>query len=402
LNEQILAIVVAAGRGERAGLVPPKQYRPIAGRPLLARCLGALAAHPAIAGILTVIAPEDRPHFDAVMALLPGHVRDLMLEPVAGGASRQASVMAGLDALDRLSPPALVLIHDAARPFPSVELIGRVIDGARGHGAAIPGIAVTDTIKLIDDASMVQGTPVRAMLRAVQTPQGFAFAPLMAAHRKAALAGGLSFTDDAALIEWSGGHVQVVAGDPANFKVTMPEDFERAERHVSGPCPEIRVGSGYDVHAFTDGDHVWLGGVRVAHDRGVLAHSDGDVVLHALTDAILGALADGDIGTHFPPSDMRWRGQASALFLEHAAGLVAARGGRILHLDATVICEAPRIGAHREAMRAEIARAAGIAIERVSIKATTSERLGFTGRREGLAAQATATLSLPLSLPVDD
>jgi 2-C-methyl-D-erythritol 4-phosphate cytidylyltransferase/2-C-methyl-D-erythritol 2,4-cyclodiphosphate synthase len=255
---------------------------------------------------------------------------------------------------------------------------------------------------VVNAGGRVSATPERAQLRAVQTPQGFAFAPLLRAHRAVALAGDMSFTDDAALIEWAGGEVHVVEGDPGNFKVTMPADFERAERRLAGPAPEIRVGNGYDVHAFTDGDHVWLGGVRIAHDRGVLAHSDGDVVLHALTDAVLGALGDGDIGTHFPPSDMRWRGQASALFLEHAAGLVAARGGRIVHLDATVICEAPRIGAHREAMRAAIARAAGIGMDRVSIKATTSEKLGFTGRREGLAAQATATISLPPARRDDD
>jgi 2-C-methyl-D-erythritol 4-phosphate cytidylyltransferase/2-C-methyl-D-erythritol 2,4-cyclodiphosphate synthase len=401
LNDDIVAIVVAAGRGERAGAGLPKQYRRVAGRALLAHAIAALAAHPNIARILTVIGPDDREPYDMAVAELPADIQAKLLDPVAGAATRQGSVHAGLAALEAVSP-ASVLVHDAARPFADVALIGRVIDAARRHGAAIPGIAVTDTIKVVDSGGCVSATPERAQLRAVQTPQGFAFAPLLRAHQAAALAGDLSFTDDAALIEWAGGQVHVVEGDPGNFKVTMPDDFERAERRLAGPAPEIRVGTGYDVHAFTDGDHVWLGGVRIAHDRGVLAHSDGDVVLHALTDAVLGALADGDIGTHFPPSDMRWRGQASALFLEHAAGLVAARSGRILHLDATVICEAPRIGAHREAMRAAIARAAGIGMDRVSIKATTSEKLGFTGRREGLAAQATATISLPPARRDDD
>jgi 2-C-methyl-D-erythritol 4-phosphate cytidylyltransferase/2-C-methyl-D-erythritol 2,4-cyclodiphosphate synthase len=399
LNDEVVAIVVAAGRGERAGPGLPKQYRRIAGRPLLARSLMAIAAHPDVTRLVVVINPEDRSLYDDVLDGLPDDLRGRMAQPVAGGATRQESVAAGLSALAGLAS-GTVLVHDAARPFASVSLIGRVIDGARIHGAAIPGIAVTDTIKAVDETGLVRATPDRAALRAVQTPQGFAFAPLLEAHRRAALATHHAFTDDAALIEWTGGSVQVVTGEAANFKVTMPEDFDRAERQIAGPSPEIRIGTGYDVHAFTDGDHIWLGGVRIAHDRGVLAHSDGDVVLHALTDAVLGALADGDIGTHFPPSDPRWRGQASALFLEHAASLVAARGGRILHLDATVICEAPRVGAHREAMREEIARAAGIGVDRVSIKATTSEKLGFTGRREGLAAQATATLTLPA--PIGD
>jgi 2-C-methyl-D-erythritol 4-phosphate cytidylyltransferase/2-C-methyl-D-erythritol 2,4-cyclodiphosphate synthase len=255
-------------------------------------------------------------------------------------------------------------------------------------------MAVTDTIKRLDDAGRIAETPPRDRLVSVQTPQAFRLGPLLAVHEAAAAKGLYGFTDDAALMEWAGHSVATFAGDPANIKLTHPQDFE-ARNRMESRFLVTRVGTGYDVHAFGPGDHVWLGGVRIDHDLGVVAHSDGDVGLHALTDALLGALSEGDIGTHFPPSDPQWRGAASWRFLAFAAERVRARGGRIDHLDLTIVCEAPKIGPHRDAIRTAIASAAGVAPGKVAIKATTSERMGFTGRREGLAALATATIRLP-------
>jgi 2-C-methyl-D-erythritol 2,4-cyclodiphosphate synthase len=280
-------------------------------------------------------------------------------------------------------------------------VIDRALAAARDGGAAVPGIIVTDTIKVVGPCRTVMSTPDRASLRAVQTPQAFSFRALFEAHRKAAAAGLHAFTDDGALAEWAGLPVRVFDGDPRNVKLTHNADFHDAERRMSeGSMTYLtRFGTGFDVHAFQEGDHVWLGGVRVPHDRGVLAHSDGDVILHALTDAILGALADGDIGTHFPPSDPQWRGASSDRFLAHAVELMRRRGGILDHLDATLLCERPRLGPHREAMRQRIAEIAGIRIDQVSLKATTTEKLGFTGRGEGLAAQAAATIRLPETAP---
>ena len=318
-----------------------------------------------------------------------------MLRPVLGGETRQASVLAGLEALASISPD-IVLVHDAARPFVSARLIDDAIAAvAGGVAAAIPGTPVVDTIKVVDARGRVVGAPDRAGLRAVQTPQAFVFAALLDAHRRAAAGGVAGLTDDAAVMEWAGHPVTVFPGEAGNVKLTLPEDFDAAERRMQAAMNDVRVGQGYDVHAYTEGDHVWLGGVRIAHDRGVLAHSDGDVVLHAATDAILGALADGDIGSHFPPNDPQWRGASSDRFLAHAAGLLAARGGRLAMLDVTVVCEAPRVGPHREAMRERMAAILGVGADRIAVKATTSEKMGFTGRREGLAALAVATLRLP-------
>jgi 2-C-methyl-D-erythritol 4-phosphate cytidylyltransferase/2-C-methyl-D-erythritol 2,4-cyclodiphosphate synthase len=258
---------------------------------------------------------------------------------------------------------------------------------------------MTDTIKEVDAAGRVVRTLDRAALRGVQTPQAFAFDALLAAHRKAHAAGREDFTDDAALAEWAGMTVGVFAGEAGNVKLTTAEDFAVAQARELAALGDVRTGSGYDVHAFIDGDHVWLGGVRIAHERGVTGHSDADVGLHALVDAILGALAEGDIGAHFPPSDPQWKGASSDRFLRFAVERVAKRGGRIAHLDLTVVCEAPKIGPHRDAMRSRIAVIAGVSIDRVGVKATTSEKLGFTGRREGIAALATATIRLPWSAP---
>jgi 2-C-methyl-D-erythritol 4-phosphate cytidylyltransferase/2-C-methyl-D-erythritol 2,4-cyclodiphosphate synthase len=317
------------------------------------------------------------------------------LPPVVGGATRQASVRAGLEALSARAPE-IVLVHDAARPFASAALVSSAIAAGRKHGAAVPALPVTDTIKTVDPRGNVAATLERAALRTIQTPQAFEFTRLLAAHRKAAAAGQENFSDDAALIEWAGSQVATFAGETGNIKLTTTEDFVRAEAELIGRLGDVRVGTGYDVHAFGEGDHIMLGGVRIAHARGLVGHSDADVVLHALVDAILGAIADGDIGVHFPPGDAAWRNASSDRFLAFAVGRVRARGGMIAHLDAAVVCEAPRIAPHRDAMRARIAEIAGVTPDRVALQATTSEKLGFAGRGEGIAAMATATVRLPL------
>ena len=388
----VAALIVAAGRGLRAGGDGPKQYRLIDGRPVLDHALAPFLAQPAIGRIAVVIGSGDEARYaDAVASIADAR----LMGPTLGGETRQNSVRLGLEALADAGFDGAVLVHDAARPFVSAALIGAAIDALGSDGlAAIPAMPVTDTIKRIDAAGQIAETPPRDRLVSVQTPQAFRFSALLAAHQSAFTAGRDGFTDDAALMEWAGHPVTTFPGEPANLKLTHPQDFIRADS-PAGRSLVVRVGTGYDVHAFTDGDHVWLGGVRIAHDRGVLAHSDGDVALHALTDALLGALAEGDIGTHFPPSDPQWKGAASHRFLSFAARRVRERGGRVDFLDVTIVCEAPKIGPHREAIRQAIAVAAGIRIEQVAIKATTSERMGFTGRGEGLAALGTATIRLP-------
>jgi 2-C-methyl-D-erythritol 4-phosphate cytidylyltransferase/2-C-methyl-D-erythritol 2,4-cyclodiphosphate synthase len=387
----VAAIVVAAGRGVRAGGEIPKQYRTVAGTPVIRPSLALFAAHDAVALVQPVVNMADRSLYEGAAAGLD------VLPAVAGGATRQASVRAGLEALAPKAP-AIVLVHDAARPFASAALVSRAIAAAAESGAAIPALPVTDTVKRVE-AGRVAETLDRSVLCTVQTPQAFAFPLLIDAHRRAAAAGRDDFTDDAALAEWAGIGVSVFAGEAANVKLTTPDDFARAEAERLAALADVRTGSGFDVHAFGEGDHVMLGGVRIPHTRGVVGHSDADVALHALTDAVLGALADGDIGHHFPPSDPRWRGASSDRFLAFAVERVRARGGIVAHLDVTVVCEAPRVGPHRDAIRARIAEIAGVALERVAVKATTSEALGFTGRREGLVAMATATIRLPWTAP---
>jgi 2-C-methyl-D-erythritol 4-phosphate cytidylyltransferase/2-C-methyl-D-erythritol 2,4-cyclodiphosphate synthase len=386
MASSVAAVVVAAGRGVRAGGDCPKQYRDIAGEPVLRRSLLLFAQDPRIGAVQPVIHPDDHALFERAADRLP------VLPPVHGGATRQASVRAGLEALVRRGPD-IVLVHDAARPFASTGLISRAIEAVGGTGAAIPGIPVSDTVKAVDDAGKVVETVDRMRLRMIQTPQAFRFAMLLDAHRRAAADGRDGFTDDASLAEWAGLEVAVFEGEAGNVKLTTPEDFARVQQDAA--LCDLRTGSGFDVHAFGEGDHLTLGGVRIPHDRGLIGHSDADVALHALTDALLGALADGDIGVHFPPSDPQWRNASSDNFLAFAAERVRRRGGRINHLDVTIVCETPRIGPHRDAMRARIAEIAGIAVDRVGLKATTSEKLGFTGRGEGMAAFATATIRLP-------
>ena len=317
--------------------------------------------------------------------------RERILPAVNGGATRQASVRAGLEAV-AAHKPGIVLIHDAARPFASPSLMTRAIAAARQNAAAVPVLPLADTVKTVDAQGLVTGTLDRAALRAVQTPQAFAFAAIMDAHRRAHAAARDDFTDDAALAEWAGMTVATFEGESANVKLTTPDDFARAEQSRLAELGDVRTGFGTDVHQFADGDHIWLGGIKIPHTRGVTGHSDADVVLHALVDAILGAISDGDIGVHFPPSDPQWRGASSDIFLKFAVERLRARGGLIGHLDITVVCEAPRVGPHRDAMRVSLSDAVGLAPLEVNVKFTTNEGMGFIGRAEGIAALAVATV----------
>jgi 2-C-methyl-D-erythritol 4-phosphate cytidylyltransferase / 2-C-methyl-D-erythritol 2,4-cyclodiphosphate synthase len=384
---RIAALVVAAGRGSRAGFGVPKQYVQIAGRPVLRWALEALAGHPAAAPILAVIDPADRPLYDDAAAGIAG-----LLPPAAGGASRQASVWQGLEALEGHRPD-FVLIHDAARPFPSPALLDRIVGALTPDVGVVPALPVADSLKRVDDGQVV-GEVARDRLHAVQTPQAFPFTAILAAHRQAVETGVSDLSDDAAVAALAGLPVRTVSGERGNLKLTTAEDLAEAEARLAAR-QEWRTGQGFDVHGFGPGNHVMLCGVAVLHDGALIGHSDADVGLHALTDAVLGALGEGDIGAHFPPSDPEWRGATSDRFLADAAERVARRGGAIAHLDVTLICERPKIGPHREAMRARVAGIAGIEVGRVSIKATTSEGLGFTGRGEGIAAMAVATIRLP-------
>lgn len=388
-----IAIIVAAGRGTRAGGALPKQYRRIGGDTVLRRTLQCFTAHPQITAVLPVIHRDDSDLFAEAAHDLPK-----MLAPAWGGATRQDSVRAGLEALAAQSP-CTVLIHDAARPFASPALISRAVEAGARYDAAIPVLAVTDTVKVVTESGRVAETLDRTALRTVQTPQVFDLDALTIAHAAAAAAGIDHLTDDAAVMEWAGHSVATFEGESGNVKLTSAEDLARAAREAPASglfdLPDVRMGTGFDVHAFVPGDHVVLGGVAIPHAFTLAGHSDADVGLHALTDAVLGALGDGDIGSHFPPTDPQWKGAASDQFLAHAVGLVTARGGRIAHLDLTLICEAPKIGPHREAIRAAVACICGLPVARVSVKATTTEKLGFTGRREGIAAMASATIRLP-------
>ena len=388
----IAVIIVAAGKGERAQtgeVSEPKQYRRVGGRPVLTRTVEAFLAHPAVSAVVPVIHPDH-----AARYLELGLADDRLHDPVQGGASRQASVLAGLKALAP-ERPDLVLIQDAARPFISVAQIDAVISALQAHDGALPALQLTDTIKRAPDGELVLKTEDRRTLFAAQTPQGFRFGQIFSAHMRAENLR-RDFTDDAEIAEWAGLRVVMTPGDRDNFKITHPEDFRRAERHISGDhAMETRVGTGFDVHPFEPGDAVWLGGVRIEHHLKLQGHSDADVALHALTDAILGSIGEGDIGVHFPPTDMQWRGMASTVFLKHAGDLVAQRGGRIVNLDVTIVCETPRIAKHVPAMCTVISQTLGIQPSRIAIKATTSEKLGFTGREEGIVAMASASVEVP-------
>lgn len=377
------ALVVAAGRGKRFGGELPKQYHDLGGRMVLRHSLATLSAHPQVDAVRAVIHPDYRQLYDIAADGLN------LLDPVPGGAERQDSVRLGLQSLEELKPD-IVLIHDGARPLMDFGVVSRVIAALKDHPGAIPALPVADTIKR-GSGGLVAGTVDRSELWRAQTPQGFRYAELMAAHRAVA---GQQLTDDAAVAEAAGLAVALVPGSEDNFKITAAGDIDRALR-LFPQGGTVRTGSGFDVHRFEAGSGCWLCGVLVPHDYKLEGHSDADVALHAITDAILGAIAAGDIGRHFPPTDARWKGAASDIFLRHAGNLVRGLGGGILGLDVTIICERPKIGPHRPAMTAKVADILGIPEDRVSVKATTTEELGFTGRREGIAAQAVATVRLP-------
>jgi len=377
-----IALVVAGGRGSRFGGELPKQYRSLAGTALLRHSVETFCRHPHIDGVRVVIHPDDQALYDEAMHGLN------LLPPCYGGKERQDSARLGLESLAEIKPNR-VLIHDAARPFVDAGTIERVIAALNDAAGAIAAVPVTDTLKRGDDGHIV-GTVDRADLWRAQTPQGFRYDEILAAHRAVA---GNSLTDDAAVAERAGLNVMLVQATEENFKVTTEEDLRRAERLLDASI-EQRVGTGFDVHHFGSGNHVMICGLRVEHSHGTVGHSDADVGLHALTDALLGTIGAGDIGSHFPPSDPRWKGAASERFLRHAASLVEARGGSIVNVDVTIICEKPKVGPHRDAMRQRLAEILGIAVERVSVKATTTDRLGFAGRGEGMAAQAAATVRL--------
>jgi 2-C-methyl-D-erythritol 4-phosphate cytidylyltransferase/2-C-methyl-D-erythritol 2,4-cyclodiphosphate synthase len=380
MTETTAAIIVAAGRGTRAGEGLPKQWRDLAGRPVLCWTLDALRAG-GLSRLVLVLHPDDTDrarHLDLHGVTL-----------VAGGATRTASVRAALDAL-AADPPSRVLIHDGARPFVSARIIANVQTALDDCPAAAPALAVVDALWRGDAGHVGAAVPRDGLYRA-QTPQGFHFAPLLEAHK--VWPG--DAPDDVEIARAHGLPVALVAGEDENFKLTYPPDFDRAEALLqarTATMTDIRLGNGYDVHRFGPGDGCWLCGIKVPHDRSLQGHSDADVGMHALTDAIYGALSEGDIGRHFPPSDPQWKGAASHIFLRHAIELARTRGYGLGNCDVTLVCEYPKVGPHAGAMQAELARIMGVELGRVSVKATTSERLGFTGREEGIAALATACL----------
>jgi 2-C-methyl-D-erythritol 4-phosphate cytidylyltransferase/2-C-methyl-D-erythritol 2,4-cyclodiphosphate synthase len=379
---RVAVVLVAAGKGVRAGGDIPKQYRQVAGQPLLRHAVLHLACHSAIACIQPVIAAGENARFADALGGLP------TMPPVTGGDTRQQSVLAGLEAL-AADPPDIVLVHDAARAFVPLSLLEALLSAFADPAVdgACPALPVVDSLRLGHDGRYA-GAVSRDSLWRVQTPQAFRYQALLAAHRAAAPGA----TDEVEIALAAGLNVAITPGDERAFKVTAPEDFAKAQAMTAYSS---RAASGFDVHRFGPGDHVWLCGIKVPHEHGLIGHSDADAGLHALTDALLGCIAAGDIGDHFPPSDPQWRGAASDQFLAHAAKLVRDRGGIIDHADVTLICERPKVGPHREAMRTRIAAILGVALDRVSVKATTTEKLGFTGRQEGIAAQAMASVRLP-------
>lgn len=389
-------VIVAAGRGERAGQADgPKQYRNIGGVPVIRRAIDAFRSHPSVGPIVVAIHKDDEALFGAA---LPDP--DPRLRIVFGGATRQSSTRLALEALADVAPRD-VLIHDGVRPFVDAALIGRVVSGLDADQGVLPALAVSDTLKRSGAAGQVEATVPRAGLFAAQTPQGFRFAPILDAHRRAAAEAREDFTDDSAIAEWAGLAVRLVEGSPDNVKLTYAREIAMADEKLArAPSfPDVRTGNGYDVHSFEPGDHVTLCGVAIPHEMKLNGHSDADVGLHALTDALLATCGAGDIGVHFPPSDPQWKGAASRLFVEHAARIVRAHGGRIANADVTLICEVPKVGPHRPAMVEAMASMLAISPDRVSIKATTNEKLGFVGRREGIAAIATATVVFPGEVP---
>jgi 2-C-methyl-D-erythritol 4-phosphate cytidylyltransferase / 2-C-methyl-D-erythritol 2,4-cyclodiphosphate synthase len=388
----IIVVLVAAGRGERAGSPHggPKQYRLIGGAPVMRHTLTALLSHPSIGEIVAVIHPDDSALFEQAASGFGARVRH-----VFGGPTRRESTLLGLRAAAGAAPE-YVMIHDAVRPFISRQLLDRIASSLTAGSGVIPALPVSDTVKRRDHLGFVSETVSRAGLLAAQTPQAFPFQLILQAHEAARGQQDREFTDDASVAEFAGLKVRIVEGAPENVKLTWKNDIDMADNKLSGAAfPDVRVGNGYDVHALEPGGQVTLCGVRIAHHASLSGHSDADVGLHALTDALLATRGAGDIGTHFPPSDPQWRGAASKIFVEHAAAIVREAGGRIANADITLICEGPKIAPHRDAMVLAIAAMLKISPDRVSVKATTNEKLGFIGRSEGIAAIATASVVYP-------
>ncbi|MEZ2219651.1 bifunctional 2-C-methyl-D-erythritol 4-phosphate cytidylyltransferase/2-C-methyl-D-erythritol 2,4-cyclodiphosphate synthase [Rhizobium sp. RCC_161_2] len=385
-------VIVAAGRGERAGSPEegPKQYRAVGGRPVIAHTLEKFVTWPQTAKIVIVIHRDDETLLRSALETIADS-SDVAI--AFGGATRQQSVLAGLRQLEKTGVTH-VMIHDAVRPFFDHDLLDRVAAAlAAGAPAVLPAMPVTDTLKRAGSDALVTETVPRAGLYAAQTPQSFRLADILVAHEKAAAGNKTDFTDDAAIAEWAGLPVTLVAGSADNVKLTIKRDIAMADEKLSaGLLPDVRTGNGYDVHQLEPGDGVTLCGVFIPHDQTLKGHSDADVALHALTDALLATCGAGDIGDHFPPSDPQWRGAPSRIFIEHAAKIVRDHGGTIMNADVSLIAEAPKVGPHREAMRAKLSEFLGISLERCSVKATTNEKIGFVGRREGIAAIATATV----------
>jgi len=382
-SQKNAALVVAAGRGHRVGGDLPKQYLDINGKTVLRRTIEAFLTHPDVHAIQVVIHPDDTELYHKSIEGLD------LPSPSHGGQTRQQSVLNGLETLERIKPTN-VLIHDAARPFINSGLISSALKGLKTHKAVLPAVKVSDTLKKAY-GQLVEGTVEREGLWRAQTPQCFDYFSILAAHKSQKHT---NLTDDCAIAEAAGIPIFISAGSESNFKITTAEDVERAKQMTANQN-QTRIGSGFDVHRFCEGAQVTLCGIQIAHDKSLKGHSDADVAMHALTDALLGSMALGDIGRHFPPSDDTWKGANSEIFLSKANDLVAEAGGKITNIDLTIICENPKIGPHSQAMRENISAVLGVSFERVSIKATTTEGLGFTGRGEGIAAQATVSVSCP-------
>jgi len=381
------ALIVAAGSGQRAKQDLPKQYTRIGDKTILALTLEKFINHPLVDQVMVVIGKGQEELFKQSLQDLNGEI-----DWCTGGDTRQKSVFEGLKHLS-VAPPDKVLIHDGARPFVSPELIERVVQSLESNKAALPALVLNDTIKRLERGHSLQTINRETLFRA-QTPQGFDFAEILNAHKRADLEKEHIFTDDASIAEWENIDVQIVEGSSENYKITTAEDITRASMTNSHGIPDIRCGDGFDVHKFGPGDFVTLCGIKIPHEQSLIGHSDADVALHALTDALLGAIASGDIGSHFPPSDPQWKNQSSDMFLAHTCKLIADKQGTILNMDVTIICEQPKIGPLRDQMRHRIAEITHTEISRISVKATTTEGLGFTGRKEGIAARASVSIYL--------
>lgn len=390
LDHNNVAIIVAAGRGERAGglIDGPKQYRMIGNRPIIARTIEKFQQHSGISHVIIVTHFDD----DALIASALEELDQDTISIVHGGATRQQSVLNGLKAATKFNPD-FVLIHDGARPFVEAPLINGVLNAlSKGQNAVLPANAVTDTLKRSNQDMIIKDTVSRENLYAAQTPQGFNFETILSAHLKAEALERFNYTDDCALVEWNDDQVFIVDGTQDNIKLTTMEDIKMANEKLMPVFADVRTGNGYDVHQLVDGDHVTLCGIDIPHNKSLSGHSDADVALHALTDALLATCGEGDIGDHFPPTDPKWKGAASYIFLEHAAKIIRDHGGIITNADVSLIAEQPKIGPHRQKMRESLAKILGIDVVRCSVKATTNEKIGFIGREEGIAAIATATV----------